>query len=45
MLPMLREKGLEAFSLEVFVIPDEFSSDSYLFLEQYHLLNKKKNWI
>jgi hypothetical protein len=41
MLPMLREKGLGAFSLEVFIIPAEFSSDSYLFLEQYHLLNKK----
>lgn len=41
LLPILREQGIGAFSLEIFIIPAEFSSNSYLFLEQYHLLNKK----
>jgi hypothetical protein len=41
MLPILRKQGIGAFSLEIFIIPTEFSSDSYLFLEQYHLLNNK----
>jgi hypothetical protein len=46
LLSILREQGIGAFSLEIFIIPSvdssgrEFSSDSYLFLEQYHLLNK-----
>jgi hypothetical protein len=38
---MLRKQGLGAFSLEIFIIPAEFSPNSYLYLEQYHLLNKK----
>jgi len=42
-LPMLREQGLKAFSLEIFIMPKELSSGKYyLFLEQYHLLNKLK---
>ena len=41
LLPMLRKQGLGAFSLEIFIIPAEFSKNSYLYLEQYHLLNKK----
>ena len=41
LLPMLRKQGLGAFSLEIFIIPAEFSPNSYLYLEQYHLLNKK----
>ena len=41
MLPILKQEGIAAFSLEIFIIPTEFPSDSYLFLEQYHLLNKQ----
>lgn len=44
MLSLLREQDLGAFSLEVFIIPADFFAskrDSYLFLEQYHLLNKR----
>lgn len=40
-LPLIKNEGLESFSLEVFVMPAKFSSDYYfLFLEQYHLLHK-----
>lgn len=42
MLPILREQGIAAFSLEIFIMPLEFSSgDYYLFLEQYHLISNK----
>lgn len=42
MLPILKEQGIAAFSLEIFVMPLEFSSGNYyLFLEQYHLLFKQ----
>ena len=40
LLPILRKEGIAAFSLEIFIIPSKFPSNSYLFLEQYHLLNK-----
>lgn len=39
LLPLLKNDGFENFSLEIFVMPSKFSSDySFLFLEQYHLL-------
>jgi hypothetical protein len=42
LLPLIKKDGFEAFTLEIFVMPPEFSSDYYfLFLEQYHLLHKK----
>ena len=41
LLPLLRKEGVAAFSLEIFIIPLSYPSNSYLFLEQYHLLNKK----
>jgi len=44
LLPLLKKDGFDKFSLEIFVMPPEFSSDySFLFLEQYHLLNKEFN--
>jgi hypothetical protein len=40
----MKKEGFDKFSLEIFVMPSEFSSDYYfLFLEQYHLLNKRFN--
>lgn len=40
-MPLLKKEGFKAFSLEIFAMPSEFSSDYYfLFLEQYHLLHK-----
>lgn len=47
-LPLLKKEGFEAFSLEIFVIPSDFSviynlNYFYLFLEQYYLLNKNFN--
>lgn len=41
LLPLLRKEGVAAFSLEIFIIPISYPSNSYLFLEQYHLLNQK----
>lgn len=39
LLPLLKNEGFENFTLEIFVMPSEFSSDySFLFLEQYYLL-------
>jgi len=44
LLPLIQKEGFDQFSLEVFVMPSEFSSDyCYLFLEQYHLLHKSYN--
>jgi hypothetical protein len=44
LLPLIKKEGFDKFSLEIFVMPLEFSSDYYfLFLEQYHLLNKRFN--
>lgn len=41
LLPLIKKEGLGSFTLEVFVMPVEFSSDYYfLFLEQYYLLHK-----
>jgi hypothetical protein len=38
-IPLLKQDGLQAFSLQVIIMPDKFSSDCYLlFLEQYFLL-------
>jgi len=42
------KEGFRAFSLEIFVIPYDFSVTNmldyyFLFLEQYHLLNRKFN--
>lgn len=40
LLPLIKKEGFSAFNLEVFVMPEEFTSDYYfLFLEQYHLLD------
>lgn len=39
LLPLLKSEGFEKFSLEIFVMPSEFSSDYFfLFLEQYYIL-------
>lgn len=44
LLPLIKKEGFDKFSLEIFVMPVEFSSGYYfLFLEQYHLLNKRFN--
>lgn len=49
LLPLIKKDGFEAFSLEIFVVPEDlnYSVDRldyyFLFLEQYHLLNKKFN--
>jgi hypothetical protein len=41
-LPLLHRDGFYKFTLEVFVMPSEFSSYYYfLFLEQYYLLRRK----
>lgn len=40
LLPLIKKEGFDKFSLEIFVMPTEFSFGFYfLFLEQYHLLN------
>lgn len=44
LLPLINKDGFDKFSLEIFVMPREFSSDFfYLFLEQYYLLHKEFN--
>ena len=44
LLPLIKIEGYDNFSLEIFVMPTEFSSGFYyLLLEQYHLLNKNFN--
>ena len=44
LIPLIKKEGFQNFSLEIFVVPSEFSSNNhYLFLEQYHLLNKQFN--
>lgn len=41
LLPLIKEEGLGGFILDVFVMPEEYSSDYFfLFLEQYYLLHK-----
>jgi hypothetical protein len=40
----LKKEGFSAFNLEIFVMPEELSSDyNFLFLEQYHLLDSNFN--
>jgi hypothetical protein len=44
LLPLIKKEGFSAFNLEVFVMPEELSSDyNFLFLEQYHLLDSNFN--
>jgi len=51
LLPLIKKDGYDKFSLEIFVIPEEFSPVAsshkldyyFLFLEQYHLLHEKFN--
>jgi len=43
LLPMIEKEGLEAFTLEVIVIPSSYSKYSHCFLEQYFLLDKRFN--
>lgn len=44
MLPLIQKEGFDKFSLEIFVMPSEFSSGYYfLFLEQYYLLHESFN--
>ena len=44
MLPLIKKEGFSAFNLEVFVMPEELSSEyNFLFLEQYHLLDSSFN--
>jgi hypothetical protein len=43
LLPMIEKENLEAFTLEVTVIPCSFSNYAHCFLEQYYLLDKRFN--
>lgn len=51
LLPLITKDGFEAFNLEIFVVPEDFSQAAttykleyyFLFLEQYYLLNKEFN--
>ena len=54
LIPLINKEGFEAFTLEVFVIPDNLGLElnnsnnlnfhfSYLFLEQYYLLHEQFN--
>ena len=44
LLPLMKTEGFDKFSLEIFIMPIEFSSGFYyLFLEQYYLLNREFN--
>lgn len=44
LLPLIKKEGFQAFSLEIFVMPEELATDYYfLFLEQYYLLTQKHN--
>jgi len=44
LLPLLKKEGLRAFNLEIIVMPFEsYSTNSFLFLEQYYLLHKDFN--
>lgn len=44
LLPLIKEEGFDKFSLEIFVMPSEFSFEYYfLFLEQYFLLHLSFN--
>lgn len=44
LLPLIKTEGFDKFSLDIFVMPTELSFGFYyLFLEQYHLLNKNFN--
>ena len=44
LLPLIKKEGFSAFNLEIFVMPEELSSDyNFLFLEQYHLLDSNFN--
>jgi hypothetical protein len=43
-LPLIKKEGFSAFNLEVFVMPENLTSDyHFLFLEQYHLLDNDFN--
>lgn len=44
LLPIIKKEGFSNFTLEIFVMPTEFSSgDYFLFLEQYYLLHHSFN--
>ena len=44
LLPLIKKEGFSGFNLEVFVMPEELSSDyNFLFLEQYNLLDSNFN--
>jgi GIY-YIG catalytic domain len=40
LMPLINEKGLDVFSLQVIVVPYSYPKYSYNFLEQYFLLDK-----
>lgn len=41
LLPLIKKEGFQAFSLEIFVMPEELATDYYfLFLEQYYILTQ-----
>lgn len=41
LLPLIEKYGFQAFSLEIFVMPEELAKDYYfLFLEQYYILTQ-----
>ena len=43
LIPLIDKEGMSAFSLEIFIIPLEFSKNSYMFLEQFFLLHADFN--
>jgi hypothetical protein len=43
LIPLINKEGLDAFTLEVIVVPSSYPEYSYCFLEQYFLLDKSYN--
>lgn len=43
LIPLINKEGLDAFSLQVIVVPSSYPKYSYCFLEQYFLLDKSFN--
>lgn len=43
LIPLICKEGLDAFSLQVIVVPSSYPKYSYCFLEQYFLLDKSFN--
>lgn len=43
LMPLIHKEGIEAFSLQVIVVPSSYPKYSYCFLEQYFLLDQSFN--